>query len=244
MNRRIIAFAAVLALVALLIVAGCGGESSDSSASSGSAEVPFDQAFIDAMVPHHEQAIVMAEDAKAAGLSEPALVEIADAVIATQQQEIDQMKEWREEWFGSGTIDPAGADALGLSMDEMGMTDTPMDFGAEEDVDGAFASMMIDHHQGAIAMAELAGEKAERQEVTDLAKSIIVAQQGEIDVLHQFAGGGHDMGGHGQLTIALAGAGGDGQGSCSEPETATPQTSSVDFRTVCRDSPVLHIALR
>ncbi|MCY7302899.1 MAG: DUF305 domain-containing protein [Thermoleophilia bacterium] len=194
MNPRAIALAAVLALVALLVVAGCGGESSDSGASSGSGAVPFDQAFIDAMVPHHEQAIEMATDAKAAGLSEPALVEIADAVIATQQQEIDKMKGWREEWFGSGTIDPAGADALGMSMDEMGMSDTRMDFGVEDDVDAAFASMMADHHQGAIDMAELAGEKAEHAEVADLARAIIVAQQGEIDILHQFAGGGHDMG--------------------------------------------------
>jgi len=193
-NRRAIAFAAVLALGALLTVAGCGGESSDSGASSGSGAVPFDQAFIDAMVPHHEQAIEMATDAKAAGLSEPALVEIADAVIATQQQEIDEMKGWREGWFGSGTIDPAGADALGMSMDEMGMSDTRMDFGAEADVDAAFASMMVDHHQGAIDMAELAVEKAERPGVSDLARAIIVAQQSEIDVLHQYAGSGHDMG--------------------------------------------------
>uniref|UniRef100_UPI003983844A DUF305 domain-containing protein n=1 Tax=Gaiella sp. TaxID=2663207 RepID=UPI003983844A len=155
MNRRVTSLAAVLTLGALLVGAGCGGESSDSGASSGKGTVPFDQAFIDAMVPHHEQAIEMAMDAKAAGLSEPALVQIADAVIATQQQEIDQMKAWREEWFGSATIDPAGADALGMSIDEMGMSDTRMDFGAEDDVDGAFASMMADHHQGAIDMAEL-----------------------------------------------------------------------------------------
>ena len=192
MNRHRIALAAILALGLLPFVAGCGGESSDKS--SQAQAVPFDQAFIDALVPHHEQAIEMATDAKAAGLSEPALVEIADAVIATQQQEIDQMKGWRGDWFGSGTIDPSGADALGMSMDEMGMSDTPMDFGAEDDVDGVFASMMVDHHQGAIDMAGLALEKAEHAEVTDLAKAIIVAQQGEIDVLHQFAGGGHDMG--------------------------------------------------
>jgi len=194
-NRRAIALTAILALGLLSLAAGCGRESSDGS--SQAQAVPFDRAFIDAMVPHHEQAIEMATDAKAAGLAEPALVEIADAVIATQQQEIDQMKGWREDWFGSATIDQAGAEALGMSAEEMGMSGARMDFGAEDDVDAAFASMMVDHHQGAIAMAELAREKAEHAEIVDLAEAIVVAQQNEIDVLHTFAGGGHDMAGMG-----------------------------------------------
>jgi len=194
MNRHATALAAILALGALLIVAGCGGESSDSGASSQPQAVSFDQAFIDAMVPHHEQAIEMATDARAAGLSERPLVEIADAIIATQQQEIDEMKGWREDWFGSSTIDPDGADTLGMSMEEMGMSSTRMDFSTEHDVDAAFASMMLDHHQGAIGMAGLALEKAEHGEVTDLARAIIVAQQKEIGVLHTYAGSDHGMG--------------------------------------------------
>ncbi len=157
-------------------------------------KVPFDRAFIDAMVPHHERAIAMAKDAKAAGLSEPALVEIADAIISTQQTEIDQMTGWREKWFGSSTIDPAGADALGMSMGEMGMSESPMDFASEADVNGAFASRMMDHHQGAIDMAQLTLEKGQHQEITDIARAIVETQQDEINVLQAFAGSDHDMG--------------------------------------------------
>jgi len=46
--------------------------------------------------------------------------------------------------------------------------------------DKAFISEMIVHHQGAVQMAELALTNAERQEIKDLAKNIIAAQNKEI----------------------------------------------------------------
>ncbi|MEZ5099015.1 MAG: DUF305 domain-containing protein [Thermoleophilia bacterium] len=151
----------------------------------------FDRAFIDGMVPHHEQAIEMAEAAKQAGLANPDLVQIADAVIATQQGEIDQMRAWREEWFGSPDVDPSGADALGLSMRDMGMEHEPRTMMGADDVDAAFAAEMIDHHQGAIRMAELALERAQHPEIRAMAKAIIEAQQGEIDVMMDHVGMHH-----------------------------------------------------
>lgn len=182
--------------VAALLLAGCGGDD-DSAADGGTtavnSSVPFDRAFIDGMVPHHEGAIAMANAAKAAGLSQPELVEIADAIIDTQQQEIDEMKSWRAEWFGSSEIDPAGADALGLSEEEMGMQHDASAIEAAEDVDGAFASMMIDHHNGAIQMAELALERAQHEEVRQLAEEITEAQLREVGIMEKYVEGGeHD----------------------------------------------------
>jgi uncharacterized protein (DUF305 family) len=181
---------ATLAVVALT-VAGCGGgESSDDAGppppSAGGA-VPFDRAFIDGMVPHHEEAIAMAEAAKVAGLSEPELVKIADAIIATQQAEIDRMRAWREAWFGSAEIDPNGAETLGLSMDEMGMQHDAADLSDADDIDATFASMMIDHHNGAIAMAELARSRGQHAEIRSLAAEIIEAQQGEVATMREHA---------------------------------------------------------
>lgn len=188
-----LAFVVVAALLAVAAVAGCGGDDAPAEPAAPQS-VPFDRAFIDAMVPHHEEAIEMAADAKAAGLSEPVLVDVADAILETQQAEIDRMRQWREEWFGSSAIDPDGAGALGMTDEEMGMSGG-MDFSADPDVDGAFASMMIAHHEGAIAMAELALERAEHEEITTLAREIIAAQQDEVDILEPFAqAGGHDMG--------------------------------------------------
>ena len=184
-----------IAAVLTLAVAGCGGDDGSSAPpaqTSAAGAVPFDRAFIDGMVPHHEGAIEMAEAAKAAALSEPELVEIADAIIATQQQEIDQMKAWRADWFGSSVIDPQGAETLGLSETEMGMQHDASALADAEDVDATFAAMMIDHHNGAIAMARLAQEKGQHEEIRDLAGAIVAAQEREVAVMKRHAAGEHD----------------------------------------------------
>ena len=64
------------------------------------APAPFDRAFIDVMIPHHESAI---EAAKAADTrsQKPEIKELAQAIIADQQREVDLMKRWRQAWYGS-----------------------------------------------------------------------------------------------------------------------------------------------
>jgi uncharacterized protein (DUF305 family)/uncharacterized cupredoxin-like copper-binding protein len=61
---------------------------------------PFDQAFIEMMVPHHQSAVAMA----AVALGEarhPEITELAEAIIEDQQREIGQMQAWLEEWYGA-----------------------------------------------------------------------------------------------------------------------------------------------
>jgi uncharacterized protein (DUF305 family) len=187
----------LLAVVALGI-AGCGGGDDSESAADeqptvASGQVPFDRAFIDAMVPHHQVAIEMANEAKEAGLSAPDLIKIADDIIATQQAEIDQMLEWREQWFGSREREPEAAalEVLGLSPAEAGMEHSSTDLAAAADVNHAFGGMMIGHHTGAIRMARLAEEKADHEELKTLAGDIIAAQQREIDTIETYLKGGH-----------------------------------------------------
>jgi uncharacterized protein (DUF305 family) len=194
-TRRV---AALLSTVILLVAAGCGGDDgADTAGTTGAAAgVEFDRAFIDAMVPHHESALEMARSAEAAGLTVPELRQVAEDILRTQQEEIDRMKAWRGEWYGSTEVDPDGAAALGLSDAQMGMQHDADALLNSSDPDGDFAAMMIDHHEGAIAMAELALERAERDELKALAQDIIDAQQREIEVLEPHAAGG-EHGGHG-----------------------------------------------
>jgi len=125
-------------------------------------------------------AIEMAREAKDAGLSDPELVRIADAVVVTQQAEIDRMKAWREDWFGSAEIDPEGAAALEMTREEMGMDHEAGAIAEADDVDAAFATAMIAHHNGAISMASRALDQAEREEIRTLAEEIIEAQKAEV----------------------------------------------------------------
>jgi uncharacterized protein (DUF305 family) len=154
--------------------------------------VPFDQAFIDAMVPHHREAIEMAKAARARGLTQPDLEEIAKDIISSQQREIDQMLDWREQWFGSRTLGPVLPEVLGVPESELGMEHGSADeVAGAVDVDVKFAKMMIPHHEGAIAMAEVAKERGQHDEVKDLAEAIVDAQEREIGILEKHASGEH-----------------------------------------------------
>lgn len=182
----------------VLFVAACGGASDGGNSDGGSAATPsgeaFDRAFIDAMVPHHQAAVEMAKTAKEAGLTQTELITIADDILETQQLEINQMEDWRGEWFGSSKINPKGAEALGLSESVMGMSHDADALLSSANVDQDFAQMMITHHNGAIEMAKLADDHAEHQEIKDLAAAIIKAQEREIEAMRPHASGEHVMG--------------------------------------------------
>ncbi len=66
---------------------------------------PFDRAFIDMMVPHHQGAIRMARIELARGKN-PRLKALAQAIVSAQSREINQMNSWRRGWYGSAS--PAG----------------------------------------------------------------------------------------------------------------------------------------
>ena len=186
-------FALLVAISA--IVVACGGEGSGSATAeepSTAGQVPFDPAFIDAMVPHHREAIAMADVATSRGLSQPDLREIANDVATSQQAEINQMLEWRESWFGSRTLGPLQPEVLGIPEDELGMHHESADqLEAAADVDATFAQLMIPHHEGAISMAEVASERAQHSEIKDLASRIIDAQEREIAIMEMHASGEH-----------------------------------------------------
>ena len=62
---------------------------------------PFDEAFLDAMIPHHQSAIEMAQVALEKS-DNPKIKELAENIISAQQREIEQLREWRMEWYPQG----------------------------------------------------------------------------------------------------------------------------------------------
>jgi uncharacterized protein (DUF305 family) len=62
---------------------------------------PFDKAFIDAMIPHHQSAIYMAQVAHEES-NIPAIGELAENIVRAQKREIEQMKLWRQQWYPEG----------------------------------------------------------------------------------------------------------------------------------------------
>jgi uncharacterized protein (DUF305 family) len=66
-----------------------------------SKQEPFDEAFIDAMIPHHQSAIYMSEVAQDEGKILE-IKELAENIVSAQKREIEQMKQWRKQWYSSG----------------------------------------------------------------------------------------------------------------------------------------------
>ena len=60
---------------------------------------PFEQRFIEAMIPHHEGAVAMAKDAQQ-NAEHQEIKALSEAIITAQEAEIAQMQQWLNEWFG------------------------------------------------------------------------------------------------------------------------------------------------
>jgi uncharacterized protein (DUF305 family) len=185
MDRRATLVAALA--VAFFVSTACG-----SSASSGGAAktAPFDQQFIDMMVPHHQGAVEMARIAQQRA-QRPEVKGMAEEVVSAQDAEIARMKQWRKAWFGSEETPPMSKMPMVEGMDAghagMGGAAT-MDMAADveklrqagEPFDRAFIDAMIPHHESAIAAATAARSRAQREEIKTLAGEIITAQEREI----------------------------------------------------------------
>lgn len=80
---------------------------------------------------------------------------------------------------------PLSTDHLGSSMSSDDMT-TSLQAKSGDNFDKMFLSEMISHHQGAIAMANMAVANAKHQEIKDLAKNIVTAQTTEINQMQMW----------------------------------------------------------
>jgi uncharacterized protein (DUF305 family) len=65
----------------------------------GAVDAQFDLRFINAMIPHHEGAITMAKEVLRK-TKRPEIQQMAQAIITSQQAEIEQMNRWRKAWYG------------------------------------------------------------------------------------------------------------------------------------------------
>lgn len=156
----------------------------------GPADESFDLRFIDGMTPHHEGAVTMAQEALEKS-DRPEIRQLAEEIIAAQEQEISQMKQWRQAWYPNAGEPMMYSAEMGhmMPMTEEMRSGMMMngDLGAADDqFDLRFMDAMLPHHQGAVAMAEQALEKSDRPEIQALAQNIIDSQQKEITQMQQW----------------------------------------------------------
>ena len=153
-------------------------EDMDGIAQSGYA--PID--FLAGMIPHHEAAIAMAQSYLTHNGSHPELKQLAEDIIETQQEEIDQMNMMLEDLKEAGTKDTEKADAYRKDYQEM----AAQHHGAHptgDSLDAAFAEGMLLHHQMAVEMSQAILEYSEDEPVNQLAQNIIDTQTKEIGAM-------------------------------------------------------------
>ena len=135
--------------------------------------------FAQMMIPHHEQALLMSELARTR--SENLEVKnLAEQIFAAQSPEIAQMKTW---------LDKTNS---GMSMGhDMGMNGMLSDEEIQQlkdakgkAFDRLFLEGMINHHEGAIHMAEMIID-SDNEEVKKLGLSIQSSQQKEIELMKE-----------------------------------------------------------
>ena len=204
-TRALSAFALTLALGAGLTA--CGDDTSDAA---GQAEVSTtehndaDVAFASDMITHHAQALSMVDLTLKREL-DPEVQALAEDIRDAQGPEIETMADWLTKW---GEDVPAtmrdhvnsGHDMGDMSdtMDDMGHDDMPGMMTADEmneledapdsDFQDMWLEMMIEHHEGAIEMAETEQADGQFKDAVDLAGQIIDAQKQEIETMKDLLG--------------------------------------------------------
>ena len=194
----------VIAVVGALGLAACGSDNAASTATQASpTQAPADTTATDAafndadvtfaqgMVPHHEQAIEMADIALDPNMGASNQVrDLATRIKGGQDPEIQLMTGWLTAWgqlmqanMGTGH-DMSSMDGMmsAQEMDSLGSMN-----GAAFDT--TWMEMMVRHHQGAIAMAQTVKAAGSNGEVLALADKVIAAQQGEITEMQTLLGG-------------------------------------------------------
>src|SRR3989344_173379 len=180
MNKQII-----IGLIIGVIVGGFVWEGirSDSwNGMLGSGNTSIDRHFIEQMIPHHNDAIMMAELALTRA-KRPEIKNLASAIIQAQTKENNQMRAWYKDWYGQD-VPTTNTSMMGHGNMHGGMMSGDSDFGNLEtstDFDRDFIREMIPHHQMAVMMASMLIGSTERPEMKKLGQDIIKAQTQEIE---------------------------------------------------------------
>ncbi len=149
-----------------------------------------DIGFVLGMIPHHEGAIAMAQVELKYG-SDPQVRSMAQAIIDSQQPEIDMMRAFlKDQGVDPDHLPPMGSPKwqsqylrATMPMHDQMLRAIVHDY---NDPDVGFVVGMLPHHEGALAMADFVLKHGQNAEIKALALSIINEQQVEISKFQQY----------------------------------------------------------
>ena len=139
-----------------------------------------DVEFVTNMVPHHTQALAMASLAPERA-QDPRVADLAERIALAQGPEIDLM----QSWLAAQGLPPADPEAAHDAHESMRGMATPeqmfeLESATGEEFDRLFLTMMTEHHEGALEMADASGA-AQHPIVADMVADTVVSQGTEIN---------------------------------------------------------------
>jgi uncharacterized protein (DUF305 family) len=171
------------AVVAVALLAACGrGGASPLPADQPPAFNDADVGFLQAMIPHHQQAISIAKLATGR-TRRPELTRLAATITTRNAAEIASMRVWLTRWrqpLTAGTNPSLLPGMLAEGQLEWLQMRTGVQF------ERGFLTMMGTHHQGAVELAEAELHAGASIEVKAFAQQLLAAQHREIRQLQQW----------------------------------------------------------
>ena len=171
-----------------IALSGCstGVPEHDSSAPAGAEFNDADIAFAQGMIPHHEQAIEMAQLAEDRA-DDPRISDLATRIEAAQAPELDTLDGWLADWDAEPAEDAAhGGHDEGHSMGTMSQEEMDaLGTASGAEFDRLFLELMVEHHTGAVEMAETELHEGEFADALAMAESIRAGQAEEITEMEQ-----------------------------------------------------------
>ena len=142
-----------------------------------------DAMFLQMMIPHHQQAVIISEYALTNSKNEQ-ILSIANKIKADQANEVAQMSKWlADDGLGTDPGHSMSAMAGMLSSDQL----ATLKKSKGSSFDTLFLNNMIEHHKGALQMVSMI-ENSKIASLRDFAVSITKAQQAEIDQMQEILG--------------------------------------------------------
>jgi uncharacterized protein (DUF305 family) len=198
-TRRPARFLGTLALGLALTLTACGDDEPTNDRSTEVSETDHneaDVAFATDMIQHHAQALSMV-DLTVDRTLDPEVEQLAEEIREAQGPEIETMSDWLQEWDEEvpATIrdhSNAGHDMEGMG-DSMDGLDSDMpgmmsgdDFdelenAPDSDFQTMWLEMMIEHHEGAVEMAQDEQGDGQYRPAIDLAGNVVTTQTAEIE---------------------------------------------------------------
>lgn len=205
-TRRPARLLGTLTLGLALTLTACGNDEPTSDASTQVSETDYndaDVAFATDMIQHHAQALSMV-DLTVDRTLDPEVQQLADGIREAQGPEIETMSDWLQQWDeeipatmrdhsnAGHDMEGMGDSMDGLDSDMPGMMSgddfDELENAPDSEFQTMWLEMMVEHHEGAVEMAQEEQDNGQYKPAVDLAGGVVETQTAEIDKMKTLLG--------------------------------------------------------